>query len=374
MGFWHTGYMEFHEPVGLDGYVFDPLPPRFACGQCEEVFSSIEALRTHRFERHPLLRPLLLLHGRELGSHPARITSPLKQNDIYVDRCDRAVLNGRNVPPSLLPGELARMSSDICRLTLSSGEVSSDFTLDFRIASEEDLLGVESEFERIALGRRLDTRAIEDFIAATSGYASALGYCDGICAYLYGVLVKERAPDSSLPQEGYVGKYSKAAEELADYDRRLARTIGSLIEFHFNHFGEAIRLAGGARIGTAAARFLAWMRGRRPAEPRVSTALEAMSQLEVLVTDWETEQIVRWVIRPLRELSRHVEDMETFLCRDIAEYDRVKMHVLLAETYSYQGESQSALNHAKALRNLSAFEAWAEAKIRAHPGDQNEHH
>lgn len=374
MGFWHTGYMEFHEPVGLDGYMFDPLPPRFACGQCEEVFSSVETLRTHRFERHPLLRPLLLLRGRELGSHPVRITSQLKPNDIYIDRCDRAVLNGRNVPPSLLPGELARMTSDICRLTLSSGEVSSDFDLDFRIASEADLLGVESEFERIAVGQRLDTRAIEDFIAATSGFGSALGYCDGICAYLYGVLAKERAPDSSLPHEGYVGKYSKAAEELADYNRPLARTIGSLIEFHFNHFGEAVQLAGGARIGAAAARYLDWMAGTRPAEPKVSTGLGAMSQLEVLVTDWETEQIARWVVRPLRDLSHHVDDMETFMGRDIAEYDRVKMHVLLAEIYSEQGEAQCTLSHAKTMRNLSAFEAWAEAKIRAHSGGQNEHH
>ena len=23
MGFWHTGYMEFHEPVGLDGFQFE---------------------------------------------------------------------------------------------------------------------------------------------------------------------------------------------------------------------------------------------------------------------------------------------------------------------------------------------------------------
>lgn len=374
MGFWHTGYMEFHEPVGLDGYVFEPLPPRFSCTQCEETFSSIEALRTHRFERHPLLRPLLLLRGRELGSHPVRITSQLKRDDILMERCDRAVLNGMDVPPQSLPDELARVSSGICRLQLGSGEVTSDFTLDFRIASEEDLRGLEREFERIVVGRRLDTRAIEDFIAATSGFESALGYCDGICAYLYGVLAKERAPDSSLPHEGYVGKYSKAAEELADYNRPLARTIGSLIEFHFNHFGEAVRLAGDARIGAAAARYLDWMRGRRPAEPKGSTALGAMSQLEVLVTDWETEQIARWAIRPLRELSRHVEDMEAFLGRDIAEYDRVKMHVLLAEIYSIQGEAQRSLNHAKTLRNLSAFEAWSEAKIRSHPGGWNEHH
>jgi len=353
MGFWHTGFMDFHEPVGLDGYVLEPLSTRvFACGQCDEVFNSVEMLRSHRFERHPLLRPLLFLHGRELGSHPARITSLLKQDDIYIERCDRAVLNGRNVPPSLLPGELVRKTSEVCRLTLKSGEVSSDFILDFRIASEEDLRRVENEFARIAAGHKLDTCKIEDFITVTSGFESALGYCDGICAYLYGVLAKERAPDSSIPHEGYVGKYSKAAEELANYNRPLARTIGSLIEFHFNHFDETVRLAGNARIGATAKRYLGWMRGeRRSEEQKNSIASGAMSQLEVSVTDWETEQIAHWAIRPLRELSRHVEDMETFLGREIAEYDRVKMHVLLAEIYSAQGEAQCSLNHAKTVRN-----------------------
>ena len=374
MGFWHTGYMEFHEPVGLDDYVVEPLLPRFACGQCEETFTSVEELRTHRFERHPLLRPVLFLRGRELGSHTVRITSLLKQDDVLIDRCNRAVLNGRSVSPGSLPGELAREATDVCFLKLSNGEVSSNFTLDFRIASNEDLLGVESEFERFAIGQRLDTRAIEDFIEATSGFDSAMGYCDGICSYLYGVLAKERAPDSSLPHDGYVGRYIKAAEELADYNRPLARTIGSLIEFHFNHFREAVRLAGSARIGRAAERYLDWMRGKRPVEHEDSTAVGAMGQLEMLVTDWETEQIARWTVRPLCELSGYLEDMEAFVNGDIAEYDRAKMHVLLAETYLVQGEAQCALNHAMTLRNLSAFEKWAEARIRAHPGGQNEHH
>ena len=52
MGFWHTGYMEFHEPVGLGSGV-KATPPVFRCSHCPATFPSSAELRTHRFEMHP---------------------------------------------------------------------------------------------------------------------------------------------------------------------------------------------------------------------------------------------------------------------------------------------------------------------------------
>ncbi len=197
------------------------------------------------------------------------------------------------------------------------------FTLNFRIASDEDLRGIEEQFERTARESHLDTRAIEEFISATSRFGSAIGYCDGICAYLYGVLAKERAPDSSLTYEAYIGKYSKAAEELAAYDRPLAQTIGSLIEFHFNHFEEAAQLAGEARVGHAAARYAKFLQDLPLSSEQKCVSIQAPR--DALVTDWETERIVRWSVQSLPELSRYADNMESFLNRSIVEYDKVKL-------------------------------------------------
>ena len=370
MGFWHTGYMEFHEPVGLGGFRSKPSPPSFPCAHCGQIYRSVDELRQHRFESHPLRRPTLFLRGQELGTHPVRVTCNLTKDDVNAEGCDRAFLNGNEISVRALPRKLTGISSDVCRLVLSKADVSAEFTLDFRIASEEDLIGVETQFKRTAIGRRLDIRAVDEFIAATSGFGSALGYCDGICSYLYGVLAKERASDSSLPYEAYVGKFNKAAEELLAYERLLARTIGSLIEFHFNHFGDAARLANKARVGKAAARYATWMRGgTQKGGPAPSVTF---GDLEVLVTDWETEQIIRWAVRPLDELSDHVAEMESFLKRDLEEYDSVKVHVLLGEIYAAAGDFGNVLQHAKALRNLSPLEGWAESMIRAHSEDHNE--
>ena len=375
MGFWHTGYIEFHEPDGLDGLCLKPLPPQFPCVHCGEIFTSLDALRKHRFESHPLRRRTMFLQGRELGAHSVRITRKLNVDDVSTDGCDRAVLNGKEIDFSTLPLVLCKVSSDVCRLTLSGAEVSSEFTLEFRIASEKDLRGIEEQFERTVRGRYLNIRAIEEFIDATSRFISAIGYCDGICAYLYGVLAKERALDSSLPYDAYVGKFSKAAEELTGYDRPLARTISSLIEFHFNHFGEAARLSKETRAGKAAERYAAWLQDRAQGIEPEAVPNDMLSKLEALVTDWDTEQIVRWSIRPLHELSQYVDNMESFLNRDTnAEYDRVKLHVLLGEIYTASGDVKKALRHAKALRNLSALEKWAESMIRAHSEDHNDQH
>jgi hypothetical protein len=314
----------------------------------------------------------MFLQGRELGTHPVRITRRIAPADVRVEGCDRVRLNDSEIPISALPSRLAAISSDVCRVVLTKSGVDAMFELDIRVASEKHLAGVEEQFKRTALGCRLDTRAMEEFIAATSEFDSAIGYCDGICAYLYGVLAKERAPDCSLSYEAYSGKFSKAAEELAAYDRPLARIIVSLIEFHFNHFRESVRLSPDSRVGRVANRYAAWIESRELAPVRVPAVDEPIRRLEVLVTDWETEQIAGWGIRPIGDLLNHANDIEFFLNRDLAEFDRVKLHVLLGELHAAAGNTARALEHAKALRNLAGLEKWAEALIRTLSEDKND--
>ena len=365
MGFWHTGYIEFHEPTGFEGR-YRPQPPRFPCSQCDLVFASFDELRKHRFETHPLRRPLLFIRGREIGSQQVRVTRALSPEEIRTENSNRAELNGEIFPVAELAQKLAKVSSDVCRVLLSGAGESAEFTLNIRIASDEHLAGVEEQFARMVRGGHLDIRAIEEFIAAARPYYTAIGYCDGICTYLYGVLAKENSADSSLKYEDYPGRFSKAGDDLAAYDRPLARVIRSLVEFHFNHFREASILADETRVGRAAGRFAALLRAEKGEIEKETDMNAAFSSLEPLVTDWDTEQIVRWAIKPVDDLLRDVPDIESFLGRDLAEYDSVKLQLLLAEYYASIGDSFRVLELARPLRNLSALEVWAESKIREH--------
>ena len=305
-----------------------------------------------------------------MGIHPVSVTQALSKEDIEVDGCDRAWLNGHEILVQSIPWRLAVASSDVCQLVLSKGEVSVQFTLDFRIASKQDLLGVEEQFIRTARSRQLDVRAVEEFIAASSGYRTAIGYCDGICSYLYGIMAKESYAESSLKYEAYVGKFTKSAVELAVYERPIARTIGSLIAFHFNQFKDVSKLAHHGRVGQAAAKYAAWTRGGAPEEDSWPASSNAISELEALLTDWNTERIIRWAIHPLDKLTYYVSEMESFLNQRIEEYDSVKIHLLLGEVYATSCDVENALRHARALRNLSAMEKWAESMIRVLGGSQ----
>lgn len=365
MGFWQTGYYEFHEPHGL-GDDWEPAPVRLSCPNCGEIFESADELRRHRFAAHPLRRPTMFLEGRELGTQRIKITRPVSPTRFWCEGAERATLNDRAIALAHLANILANASNDVWRIVLEKEGVYAHFELEIRIASDEDLQGVEDQFARMAKLRRLDARAVEQFIAGASRFTSAIGYCDGICAYLYGLMAKERVADCSLPYKTYVEKFAKAADELSPYDRPLAKTIGALIAFHFNHFKDAQRLSPSTRLGDVAARFANWTDSRAVLPPQTfsSASPEALA-LERLVTDSDTEQILDWGRRPLADLTSHVNDIEQYLNRDLAEFDRVKLHVLLGETFAKIGSVDSALKHAKAMRNLRQLESWSEALVRA---------
>ena len=362
MGFWHTGYMEFHEEVGLKGYEFRPKTRKYPCAACGEVFATVDELQTHRLERHPLHRPALIVRGAEAGSRRVIVTSKLEPTDIVLERCKRALVDGRGVPVERLGEDLTARSWGTCQLKLCGDEAEAEFTVEFRIASEEDLASVEDEFARIARTKWLDMKTVEALIAATREFGTARGYSHAICTYLHGVLAKERSPGCHLPYERYNAKYTESVEELNWYDRPLARAIVSAIEFHHNHFPEAALKGGDSRIGEAARKYQIWLQARGDERTKETPGRVAGYGLDSWVTDEETEQIVHWTVQPEERLLGEVQQMEAFLRRDVAEFDRVKVRLLLAETYWMSGERSRASKHAKSVGSRRGLEEWAKAR------------
>lgn len=359
MGFWHTGYMEFHEEVGLGDSHFRPEPTVYRCKECDAQFDAFDALRAHRFEAHPYRTPLLLVRGIEAGATPIRVTRPLAPADIVVGRAQSAALNGRSVPLSRLPKLIAEIQNDRVSVGLENDGVRAEYELDITIANDADLAGVEKEFVRLASGRSLTVRAIEAFIAECRRYASAETYFDAVCHYLYGVLAKEQAPDSSLRYEVYRDRFNRAADALRDIERPLARIIRGLVEFHFNHYSDAAAIAPAGRLRAASQAFFdALSEGEwRPAKmPR----LESRAEIEDLLTDHETLRILRWAGLPLHLLAADVEMIESLLRRDLPEYDRMKLRVLFAEAALASGDLDRARRAAREAVGVPRTVVWAE--------------
>ena len=361
MGFWHTGYMEFHEPAGLAVH-YRPSKVRYACQHCAAKFDSMESLSRHRFEAHPLARPMLFVRGTELGATPFRITRRLVAADVLVEKATIATLNGVAVRPSELPTRLADLVNDRVTVHLANEGTGATFELYVQVAQEDDLLGVESAFMKMARARTLSIVAIEGFIADCRPYASAGGYYDGICHYLYGVLAKERSADSSLTYDEYRLRYSRAADELKGFDRPLSQIIRALVAFHFNHFEDAQTLAPSCRLQHAAVALGGVLEGW-PWQHEHEPDDAASSALEDLLTDHETLRLLRWAAMGANELKSCGDDIAAQLKRDVPSFDRLKLQVMLAEAQVAQGNSKGARQSARELLGNSQTTAWAEALL-----------
>ncbi len=352
MGFWHTGYMEFHEPIGFENYI--PTPPVHRCQHCGAIFEDPAALRTHRFEKHPYNRPILWVGGIEVGTTPITITHQIIAKDIASNYCQTAWINNTPLLPLHLGEQLALIKKDTVRVKLANEGIDAEFTLRFEVASASDLEGVDHCFLNITHGRRLDMRAISAFIAEAERYPTAIRYTNGVCEYLYGVLAKEKSNESSLPYDTYLEKFNRATDALKDFDRPLAQTIGALIAFHFNNFAEANELAGASRVGMVANRFACWLSGKA-AETEKPTCQQDHTALERLLTDADAERLLVWSATELPDIMSRLPDIEDVLTTDIPEFDRTKIRLLLSELYV-----QAARRHARELRNSTALGVWAE--------------
>lgn len=365
MGFWHTGYQEFHEDVGLGAW--EPEPVRYRCPHCDAEFGSEGELRQHRFEKHPVRRPMLFLGGRELGTQRIRVAQAIRAESVAIEHASRALINGRSLAPVQLGAALASVSDDVCVVTLSDIGVEARYELDIRVAAIGDLDGVEREFNVFVDNGRFSAHAVEEFANRVSRYHSAAGYGDGICAYLYGVMAKERAPDCSLGPAEYVTKYNYASQQLAPYDRRLAHTIRALVSFHFNHFSDAAALCPDSRLGGSAGRFARWLDKPGSGAARADAGAWsgfAGSSRETATTELDTERILAWSNLSLSDVATQTSDVEAFIERDATSgLDRLKLHVLLGEAYAANGDKTQAVKHAKELRNVPGVSIWADRVV-----------
>ena len=367
MGFWHTGYIEFHEPTGLGDYsAGPPRPVRYACEYCAQDFAELEALRRHRFEAHPLRQPVLLLRGRPVGEVPVQLMTPLLAADVVLEDTARCNLNGQAVAPASLGTRLATMRREFVELDLTNDGLSMRRVLDFRIAEESDLAGVEAAFARMADEHVLNIDAVSRFTKECRAFPSAMPYCDGICHYLYGVMAKERSPDSGLRSDQYSERYQRAADELAGFERVLPRSIRALVAFHFNHFHDAEGLASEGTLKNTAGAFAVLLEGMPWLLPAAHSA-ETGGAVEELLTDQDTLQILGDACRGLLHLKAHAEDLLSQVKRMSSGYDRLKRQLLAGEALAARGDDASRTEARKLARELVGQVAagpWAEALLK----------
>lgn len=360
MGFWHTGYMEFHEPTGEMSEVPSPPPPVFTCAQCGVEFSTDSDLRFHAFEGHAIRRPVLVFRGRECGRTRLIVTTPSVPSDWVFRSAEAVTVNDVALSADEASVFLSEQRRGVCDVVLTNAGVKQTFQFEFALSEEEDLHGVDRALDHLIAGGELGLRSIDDFIMRSRGYPTATRYMSGLANYLYGVLAREGAGESDRArrpgQAGYEGKYDQAVAILGGFDRHPAEAICGLVAFHYNQFPLAATKTRSRRVAEVSLRFRAIL--ERDTWTTEDLSLAPHSSLDFALSDSVIEQVLHWSAVPLNgSAGQQVSEMVADLTLQ-RPADALKLGLTAAEHFLAVGDLSSAQRYADALRHGRVGESW----------------
>ena len=363
MGFWHTGYMEFHETTGEGAFRgLSPPPSKYPCKTCGFIFNSERDVEVHNFHGHSLRRPTLILRGRECGRTRLSVTRPSEPSDWVIVNAGEVTVNGDPVSARSASTYLSKQRHGVVEVELRNAYVAQRFEFEFALAQDHDLQLVDDALERLIEGRELSLRSIDDFIMRVKPARSATHYVSGIADYLYGVLAREGSPESEIKARGkvgYEGKYDQAVQLLGNFDRPPAEAICGIVAFHYNQFGRAMAKTRSERVAMVASRLRAIVQG----DPWVRADLSdrAHESLDHVLSDYVIEEVLRWCAVPMDGSAIiEVEEMEEALHSQRPQ-DAFKLRLTLAEHYLAAGDGRMAMRHAEHLRHGRETSSWFES-------------
>ncbi|WP_076263829.1 hypothetical protein [Intrasporangium flavum] len=362
MGFWHTGYMEFHEPIGF-GDNWMPAPPRkpeFACLECGLVFSTERDQRAHRFDGHFTKRPMLMFRGRECGRTRLMVTSPSVPADWHAADVATISLNGRPTTFEAAAEHLSNAKLGVQTVAVAQGPLERTFEFDFCLAEEEDLRLVDQALEKLIASRELSLTAIDAFIMRAGRGETARRYREGLANYLYGVLAREghdpRVRADSSGAQLYEQRYNRAVNLLGAFDRPAAEAVCGLVALHYNQFVLAIRKTNSHRVSDVAARFSSMTAG----SPFVTASLidRTHGSFDQALSDSVTEELIAVSAMALDGSERTPLDPVLGKLNDLRPADQFKVRLIASEVLLASGDVDGARRHSEALRNHRDADAW----------------
>lgn len=362
MGFWHTGYMEFHEPTGFEsvGLPAPPKPPEFLCTECGLVFSSDRARRAHRFDGHATKRPTLLFRGRECGRTRLMVTSSSGPTDWVTSDVESITVNGRETSTSEAASFLASVKVGVQTVAVSNGPLERTFEFDFCLAEEEDLCLVDQALEKLISSRELSRNAIDTFIMRAGRGVTARRYREGLATYLYGVLAREAVEDPGRVDASgaplYEQRYNNAVSLLSTFDRPAAEAICGLVALHYNQFELAVRKTHSHRVSDVAARFRSLLTGG--AFVTTSLADRSHGSFDQALSDSVTEDLLDVGATALDGTQSPVVAQLLPSLGELRPQDQFKVRLIAAEALLAAGDIDGASRHGEALRHSKETGAW----------------
>lgn len=348
-----------------DTPAYDPsVYQYFPCRKCPAEFSSYEAWFQHRFEVHPFNRPVLFIGIREITTPRLTITTQLKEAQVCIANTSNYIIDGRVVKKEELINALTTSANGFLNIELIGDEpnLQSRYEISIEIPSRNDLEQVEAEFQRSFRVGVVSVVAINQFINNSHGALSARRYLDGLAAYLYGILAKDQKGETHLSQEQGRIRMNEALQNLADFERPLASTISSLINFQMNVFGSGGASLSAPRLNRAIKWFhQAQIGGDVNDLQKEDSKINVTTQIPL---DQATNELLEWIEMPLANLVELLKVIERRAHQDdwLPE-DRMKAKVVATIAAEHSGNIQHAAYIARSFRHDPVFGSLAERLI-----------
>ena len=365
MGFWHTGYMEFHEPTGeRSGPRLPPPPPKFPCPDCGRIYRSVDDVAVHRFDGHSTVRPALTLRGRECGRSRLSVISTTAPSDWNFHNTQHVFVNSVERSPAEAITDLCAKTKGVVAVKLVGERTDQNFEFSFSIANEADLVGVDDALGELVHGRSLTINSIEGFLNRAAPFESARRYRDALANYFYGVLAREASSESGLLDErnngstpAYAARFDDAVAELGRFDRPPAEAICGLVAFHYNQFDLALRKTQSPRVARASRRLAALISGAN--SDAALDAPDTSRSLDYTLSDTTTERVLALCCVPLDgTATASINEIEA-LITGLQPSDETKLRIIAAEHHLATGNRDRGLSHVAALRHSSLTEEWS---------------
>lgn len=363
MGFWHTGYMEFHELPHIVPELGPRPPSTFPCSRCDVVFTSDEDLRVHQFGGHHTLQPMLVFRGRECGRSRLTISRETTVSDWVIRNAETISVNGQGFSAEAASVYLSEQRSGVHDIALVNGEARQEFQFAFALADEEDLHSVDLALRQLVDSGELSHRSIDHFIMRGKHLPTARSYLAGLANYLYGVLAREESAESGLKhhqgEQGYEGRYNQAVTALGDFDRHPAEAICGIVAFHYSQFPRAAARTRSRRVAGVSLRFREILEGGG-FSARQDLRLESHTSWDHVLSDTVIERVVAWSALPLDgSAGETVEEFGSVITTQ-RPHDAFKLRLIAAEHYLAVGNHAEAIRNADQLRYGRNTELWYE--------------
>lgn len=355
-----------------------PPEPKFRCSLCNQEFPTTRELLSHSRQSHPLSLPLLSL-GSELLLSTTTIRKPINRDEILIEHGPeiKIAVDGdhyhqiskEKLSQLLVEKKDGRVDIRI-KNTRACDDIhaSSNYHIYFRVPSKSDLQAIDIAFTQTMAKLPIAVSSANTFWESCIDHRKAIAssdYANALSSYIIGMAVKQGNQMKALSFDRFKDKFLEALEVLRHHDTPLAAGISEIVRFNLNDFTNWPRASETLPdLGAAASFFQSPVSAiDGPAKPK-GAALNKTSKCPV---DDLTERIIKASIIIL-EKRYDGNDLETLLppllnWLPLGEYDRLKIHALLAAMHMGRKNIHLAEPHLRAIRSEPNFKVWVENNL-----------